>query len=150
MSKKYAVVQGKKNIQAFWSVFDEYIQFKSRSELVAQTLGAGNANSRNNEGSIVKNLARPSTSDFCADVELAWESYLRPRGLLVPFINEYIKGDMGHMSKGQRVEAERKIGGEFRRRRIYPVNKYFSVPLALPETEEKDWRWHYKNLDDSQ
>lgn len=121
MSKSNSIIK-QANIRAFWSVFDEYILLKSRSAVYVSSYDRNM--SKNNEGDVMRRLAMPSPADFCADVELAWESYLKPRNMLSLFIDEYLNGENA-MTKGQKLYAENFIGEIFKKRGIHPVKGYF-------------------------
>lgn len=97
----------------------EYLRLKFRSLIYTPSYEDMQAKVTINRRGLV------TSSDFIADCELAWESYLEPRGLTNRFMNTFVAEERDMLSKGEILLAEIYIGEEFKRRKIHPVKYYF-------------------------
>lgn len=105
------------NAIAFIEVLDWYKQLKTK-----KSLSTVDYNKNDNDTSI--NRAKPNSSDFFCDVEMAIESAIPDRILLTKVIQQYILED-DVLDQHQKSYVEQQIGRTFRRRKLSPLSGYF-------------------------
>ena len=108
------------NSKAFAAVIDTYLTMRTRRSVGAMNYGDGVGGTSND--------AKPTSSDFCCDVENAIKAAVKSEEMYKKFLIHYVYG-YDILELKQQGFVEQLVGQKLRRRDIWPLvgkNGYFT------------------------